>query len=212
VLATNAYTASTGWKPRTASPLRVSLFETQPLDESQIGELGWRGREGVYTAHEVLESYRLTARNTIVGGSRLVRYAWGNGLAPGYDPGCFRVIEACFRDRFPSLIHHPIESFWGGWIGFTLDSLPTLGADSRYPNVLHGIGYAGHGVAQATLMGEMLATRIQGGEHEWESALRRRQLAWPPEPLRWVGGKLLVGVLEALDRRTDRQIRAQARG
>lgn len=207
VLATNAYTAATGWKPRSVAPLRVSLFETQPLDDAQLAGLGWPGREGVYTAHEVLESYRLTPRNTIVGGSKVVRYAWGNGLAPGYDPEAFAAIEGAFRERFPDLADLPIARFWGGWIGLTLDFLPQLGADRSHPNLLHGLGYAGHGVAQATLMGAMLAERVQGREHEWESALRRRQLSWPPEPLRWLTARLLNGALTALDRRTDRQVR-----
>ena len=47
--------------------------------------------------------------------------------------------------------------------------------------------------------------------HEFEAALRRRSLSWPPEPLRWVAGKLINATLEALDRRTDRQIRAMRR-
>jgi hypothetical protein len=57
-------------------------------------------------------------------------------------------------------------------------------------------------------MGAMLAERVLGGEHPWEHALRRRQLAWPPEPLRWLAGRLVLATLEALDRRTDRQIDA----
>ena len=94
VFATNAYTAGIGWKSRTVVPLRVSLFESEPLSDEQLSELGWPGREGVYTSHEALESYRLTRQRTIVGGSKLVRYAFGSGLAAGYDPGAFRVIEA----------------------------------------------------------------------------------------------------------------------
>jgi hypothetical protein len=54
----------------------------------------------------------------------------------------------------------------------------------------------------------MLAERVQGREHEWESALKRRRLSWPPEPIRWVGASLLNAALAAVDRRTDRQIRA----
>jgi hypothetical protein len=74
--------------------------------------------------------------------------------------------------------------------------------------VLYGIGYAGHGVAQATLMGAMLAERVHGRIHPSEAALARKERAWPPEPFRWLGAKLLQGALSMLDARTDRQIRA----
>ncbi|MDH3211930.1 MAG: FAD-binding oxidoreductase [Myxococcales bacterium] len=208
VLATNAYTPASGWKPRLVAPLRVSLFETEPLYESQRDELGWSGREGIYTAHEILESYRLTVRHTLVGGSKVVRYAWGSGLAAGYDPAAFRAIEAAFRERFPFLRGLRVARFWGGWIGLTPDFLPALGVGGSHRNVLFGVGYAGHGVPQATLMGAMLAERIQGREHEAEAALQRRLFSWPPEPLRWAAAKLVEGALTALDRRTDRQIGA----
>jgi glycine/D-amino acid oxidase-like deaminating enzyme len=208
VLATNAYAAALGWKPRAVAPVRVSLFETAPLAPDQLGALGWQGREGVYTAHEILESYRLTLRGTIVGGSKTVRYAWRSRLAPGYDPEAFAAITHAFRERFPTLATAPIESVWGGWIGLTLDFLPMLGAAGAHGNVLYGWGYAGHGVAQATLMGAMLAERVQGRTHPAEAALARKERSWPPEPLRWLGAKLLTGVLSAVDARTDRQIRA----
>jgi len=208
VLATNAYTPGLGWRQRSVAPLRVQLFETAPLDEAALAELDWRGGEGIYTAHEVLESYRLTAGNTIVGGSRVVRHGFGGKLPEAYDQHAFETIEGAFRARFPRLREVPVASFWGGWIAFGLDFLPQLGSDGEHGNVSYGIGFAGHGVAQATLMGAMLAERVRGGEHAYESALRRRVLGWPPEPLRWIGGKLIIAALEALDRRTDRQIRA----
>ncbi|MBW2293682.1 MAG: FAD-dependent oxidoreductase [Deltaproteobacteria bacterium] len=206
VLATNAYTTSFGWMPRRVVPLRVSLFETEPLEPDELQALGWSGREGIYTAHEMLESYRLTARGSIVGGSKIVRYAYGSGLAEGYDEAAFRFIEAAFRSRFPTLADRPIAHFWGGWIGLTLDFLPRIGSTQPTGRVFHGIGYAGHGVAQASLMGALLADRIAGREHPCEAALRRRAFDWPPEPLRAAAARAVVGALSYLDRRTDRQI------
>jgi glycine/D-amino acid oxidase-like deaminating enzyme len=120
------------------------------------------------------------------------------------------MIEQAFRARFPALARVPIECFWGGWIGLTLDFLPLLGAAGEQGAVLYGIGYAGHGVAQATLMGAMLAERVQGRAHPCETALARKERAWPPEPFRWLGAKLITTVLGAIDARTDRQIRAEA--
>jgi len=205
---TNAYTKSAGRLPRLVAPLRVSLFESAPLSPAQLEAIAWRGREGIYTTHEELESYRLTTAGTIVGGSKIVRYAYGSALAEGNDPEAFDVITRAFRERFPTLGDHPIAHYWGGWIGLTLDFLPTLGVEGAHQNVFHGVGFAGHGVAQATLMGAMLAERMQGRGHAWAPALERKVRGWPPEPLRWLGAKVLDGALAALDRRTDRQIRA----
>jgi glycine/D-amino acid oxidase-like deaminating enzyme len=207
ILATNAYTPALGWKRASVMPLRVSLFETEPIGDERLADLGWRGREGIYTSHELLESYRLTARGTLVGGAKVVRNAWGGALPSGYDPRAFRAIERAFRERFPELDDVPVAHFWGGWICITLDFLPILGVTGTHRNVLYGLGYAGHGLAQATLMGAMLAERIHGREHGCEPALTRRERGWPPEPFRWLGSKLLEGVLTALDARTDRQIR-----
>jgi len=209
VLATNAYTSALGWKRRTVAPLRVSLFETEPIPETDRDALDWRGREGIYTAHEILESYRLTERGTIVGGAKAVRYGYGNRLAEGNDPEVFASLERAFRERFPRL-GVPVASFWGGWIGFTLDFLPMIGSAGARGNVLYGFGYAGHGVAQASLMGAMLAERAHGRAHPCEAALKRKARSWPPEPLRWLAAKLINGALEAIDARTDRQIRRLA--
>jgi glycine/D-amino acid oxidase-like deaminating enzyme len=208
VLAANAYTHLLGWKRRTVAPLRVTLFETEPVAPELRAALAWRGREGIYTAHEILESYRLTDRGTIVGGSKVVRYGYASALPEGYDPGAFEIVERAFRARFPQLARTKIACFWGGWIGLTLDFLPLIGAAGTHRNVLYGIGYCGHGVAQATLMGAMLAERVQGRTHACEAALARKERAWPPEPLRWVGAKLLSGALAAVDKYTDHQVRS----
>jgi glycine/D-amino acid oxidase-like deaminating enzyme len=207
VLATNAYTGSLGRLQRRVAPLRVQLFETEPLDDAALRELGWQGREGIYTAHEVLESYRLSAQRTIVGGSKIVRYAWGSALPPAYDRAAFAVIARAFRERFPSLAGVRIACFWGGWIGFTLDFLPVFGVTGARRNIHYGVGYAGHGVAQATLMGALLAARLCDREHPCAAALARREHNWPREPLRWLAAQVINGALTALDRHTDRQLR-----
>lgn len=212
ILATNAYTPQIGRKRRLVSPLRVTLFETEPLDDAHLAALGWPGREGIYTAHELLESYRVTAQRTIVGGSKRVRYAYGSQLAEGYDPAVFRFVEGAFRDRFPALDDVRVARFWGGWVGVTLDFLPSLGVDGPRRNVHFGVGFNGHGVAQATLMGAMLAEQVQGRAHPWAGAIERRSWSWPPEPLRWLAAQVILATLGFIDERLDRQVRPHRRG
>lgn len=212
VIATNAYTASLGWRKRAVVPLACSLLESEPLDEAQRSALGWPGGEGIYTAHEILESYRPTARGSIVGGVKTVRYGYGSRLPAADDARSFARIEATFRERFPVLRDVGIRHFWSGWLGYTLDFLPTLGVSGRHRNVHHAFGFAGHGVAQGTLMGELVAEQLQGREHPLAKALARRRLAWPPEPLRWLAFQAIHRTLAALDARTDRQLRQRRTG
>jgi glycine/D-amino acid oxidase-like deaminating enzyme len=100
-----------------------------------------------------------------------------------------------------------VARFWSGWTAFTTDFNPVLGAEGRHGHILYGLGYAGHGLSQGTLMGSVLAERILGREHPLEGSVRRRVRRWPPEPFRWVGAKLVIQVLMAADRRIDRKVR-----
>jgi glycine/D-amino acid oxidase-like deaminating enzyme len=206
VFATNAYTRDTGMLGRRATRLHVTLFQTQRLSEAQRGRLGWQGREGIYTAHEILESYRLTADDRIVGGSKRVRYGWGGGALPEDDPPTQATLERAFRERFPGL-DVGIERFWTGPIGMMLDFLPAIGCTGRFGNLFYAVGYNGHGVALATWAGRALADWITGREGPWRALVERRSFSLPPEPLAWLVTRGLLAGLGALDRRLDRRVR-----
>jgi gamma-glutamylputrescine oxidase len=207
VIATNAYTPRLG-RPRAAvAPLHVSLFATEPLSAEQRRRVGWAGGEGIYTAHEVLESYRLTADGRIVGGSRHVRWPYGGRTLPDRDPETFAALEAMFRARFPELADLAVERCWSGPIAMTLDFLPAIGRTGRGDNVLFGIGYNGHGLAQASYAGTLLARMASGEDPGHPELLGRRRPPMPPEPLRSLWAKGILAALGALDRRTDRRAR-----
>lgn len=205
VVATNAFTPVTlGRFGNRVCPVRVSLFRTAPLTAEQWARVGWRGREGIYTAHEILESYRPTADGRIVGGSKMVNYAYGGGLPPAEQPETFALLERAFRDRYPMLDDVPVDCFWGGWIGMTLDFLPMCGVTGKHANIHYGLAYNGHGIAQATYMGQLLADRVSGVVNEDAALLQRRGIPIPPEPLRWLIVRGLISVFAGMDRRVDR--------
>jgi len=205
VLATNAYTPDLGWLTSRILRLYVYLFATAPLTDRQRTKLGWGGREGIYTAHEMLESYRLTADQRIVGGAKLVRYGY-RGRPMFDDPATYVAIEDAFRARFPELSDVRITHRWGGPIGFSLDFLPAIGRTGRHRNIYYSIGYAGHGVALASYAGTMLTDLIAEREGPGQVLWGRRQVRLPPEPLRWLVVKGLTGVMGAIDRRVDRAV------
>jgi glycine/D-amino acid oxidase-like deaminating enzyme len=214
VMATNAWTREVGAPGARLLPLYVRLFETAPLDDAQLAALGgWPRREGVYTAHEVLESYRLTARRTIVGGSKVPRYCFGArpGAYGGPDAYGQQAIARAFRDRFPALAELPIAHWWGGWIAMTLSFLPSIGAHAADGRHWHAVGYNGHGVAQATAVGEILADSITGRDNEWARVFPKPAPLLPPEPLLWLTARGLLALFGSIDRVTDRQIRAASR-
>jgi gamma-glutamylputrescine oxidase len=208
VIATNAYTPGLGLLPRAAIPLRVCCIETEPLSDGERGAIGWRGGEGLSTTHAIPETYRWTPRGGIAAGTRTVRYACGSALSTAGDARQFAVLERALRTRLPMLASTRIHARWGGWIAFTTDNLPLLGTMGPHGNVFHALGYSGHGVAQATLLGAMLAARMRGGRHELAAPFERKAWNWPVEPLRWIGAGAVLSALMYLDRRMDRKIAA----
>ncbi len=209
VLATNAYTPALGWLRGTISRFHVYLFATAPLTDAQRGAIGWRGREGIYTAHEILESYRLTQDHRVVGGAKTVRYGFDGRALPD-DPATFDFLEDAFRARFPALREVAITHRWGGPIAFGLDFLPAVGVGGTYRNVYYSAGYAGHGIAMASYAGTMLADLLLGRDGPGRALWGHWKVPMPPEPLRWLVARGLIAGFSAIDRRVDRAVRTGA--
>jgi glycine/D-amino acid oxidase-like deaminating enzyme len=208
ILATNAFTPEAGRLRSTVLPTLVSLFQTDPLTAAQRDRIGWRGREGIYTAHEQLESYRFTPDGRILGGAKYIRMGFAGRLPAAPRRDIAARFEAMFRDRFPELDDVAIERHWSGPIAITLDFLPAMGCTGRHRNLFYAAGYSGHGVALASYAGTALADWIVGREGPGRVLIDRRSLPLPPEPLRWLVAHGLSGALSALDRRLDRKTRS----
>jgi len=210
LMATNAYAPEVGEPGRRLIPLYITLFETAALTEAQLAAIGgWPGREGIYTAHESMETFRLTAERTIIGGSKDVRYFYDcqphlhGGDA---DAGKASVIGA-FRERFPELADLPVAHSWAGWCGFTLNFLPVVGRPPGIADYYYAAAYNGHGVAQATAMGVLLADLMLGRHNPWHPLVCRKPAWMPAKPLRYLAVKALLGVVNGFDARVDRELR-----
>jgi glycine/D-amino acid oxidase-like deaminating enzyme len=155
----------------------------------------------------MLESWRLTADQRIVGGAKRVRYGYG-GRALADDPALFALIERSFRERFPALHDVAVTHRWSGPIAFALDFLPAVGVTGPHRTIYYSVGYAGHGVAVASYAGTMLADLIAGRDGPGRALWARRTIPLPPEPLRWLVARGLIGAFGAMDRRVDRAVRS----
>lgn len=211
VLATNAFTHELGLLRSVAVPIHVSMFATEPLTAEQRARIGWPNMEGVYTAHEVLESYRLTVDGRLVGGSRYIRHCYNNRIPADHDAATFAKQEAMLRMRFPELEDVTVSHRWAGPTAFTLDFLPAVGRGGPGGRIIHSIAYAGHGVAMASYCGD-LAGRMAAGEQpgeQWRPLVKRLRPPIPPEPLRWAVVKAIIAGLEKVDERSDARAAAE---
>jgi glycine/D-amino acid oxidase-like deaminating enzyme len=60
---------------------------------------------------------------------------------------------------FPDLSNTKVDYSWGGNVAFTRDQMPRAG---KLDDLYYSGGYAGHGIAMATYLGEQIARRIAG--------------------------------------------------
>ncbi|MFF7739880.1 FAD-dependent oxidoreductase [Streptomyces sp. NPDC007960] len=104
VLTTNAYSRDLAIAPkRLAAPIWCSMVETEPIPPERLTATGWTSRSGIATQHNIMESFRLTRRNTIVTGVRQLQGARGTVGPREPDPEIVADITQGFRARFPSL-------------------------------------------------------------------------------------------------------------
>lgn len=207
ILATNAYTPALGVLERKVTPLRVSAIETETLSEAQLKSLGWPGREGITTKHIVMESHRLTARNTMVVTTKRIGYEY-RGATPNIpDDTAYRALASTLYERFPTLHELDVRACWSGYITITEDALPAVGETGEHRNILYASGCLGHGVGTQSLVGQVLAQRIRGIESPFHTALRHDTPSNLPEPLRWFQMKSMFSAAHRLDDQLNRTVR-----
>ena len=206
IIANNAYAPSLGVLGSRMVPMYVQLFMTAPMSPAQLAASGWDSRAGIYTAHEMLESYRLTHDQRIVGGAKMARYGYGGRVLTETDPEWAQRHERLFRQRFPELRELAIESNWGGPIAMTLDFLPAVGRLEADPKIGYALAFAGHGLALAGYAGHQVVDELFD-RHDSDRALLEHRNWWiPPEPLRYLTARGLIGLFDWLDARVDRRV------
>ena len=125
----------------------------------------------VYDTRTVVDYFRPTADGRIVfGGGEAWRRGGPRDLRAFVRPHLLRV--------FPQLRGLALEDGWAGRIALTTTRLPHLSRPA--PGVLAAQGYSGHGVAQATLAGKLIAEVIAGTAERFDLMAA---VAPPPFPL-----------------------------
>jgi putative aminophosphonate oxidoreductase len=208
VVAMNAWAARLPELRRSLIVVSSDIVATPPIPE-RLQAIGWTGADAITDSQTLVGYYRTTPDGRVVFGKGTADLAFAGRIGPRYDhsPRRAAMAEADFRRYYPALADVPIEQHWAGPIDRTPDSLPILGRLGGRDHIVYGVGWSGNGVGPSVVGGRILASLALGLDDEWSrtALVDRGHVRFPPEPVRYLGGRLVrEGVL--------RKERAEARG
>ena len=176
---------------------------TEPIPD-RLAELGWTGGELLSDSRFTISYFRTTRDGRIAFGAGVGAAGFDGRIGGTYirDTHAVERVVRNFRHLLPMLGDVRFEDSWGGPIDITGHRMPEIGSSHR--GRLHfAHGFAGNGVGPARLAGRALAALVDGAGDADVAALPLvgpRQPFLPPEPIRFIGARM---VREALIREDD---------
>ncbi len=204
VLATNAYSHLIPQLKRKQIPIWTHIVLTEPLKEEHFQEIGWRNRQGIEDARNLVHYYRLTADNRILMGGRDVSLSYGEDMEQDQNEKTFQELEQDVRDLFPSLRDITFTHRWGGPVSVALDMAPAMGYLGD-KNIVYSLGCVGHGVSMTHLNGKTISDLIMERQTDLTDVffVNRKTIPIPPEPFRFIVSKAIIGYMHMEDRWFD---------
>jgi len=207
IFATNAYSHLIPQLKRKQVPAFTHMVVTEPLSQAQLEVIGWKNRQGIEDARNLVHYFRLTIDNRIAMGGSNVSLAYGRDMEHDLNPHTFADLERDIIWLFPHLKGIKITHRWGGPVSVTLDMAPAIGflGDER---AIYSLGCVGHGVSMTHLNGRTLADLALERKTDLTDVwfVNRRMFPWPPEPIRMAASQVIRGYLRIEDSIFERQI------
>lgn len=156
LVATSGYTGDTTPSlRRKIIPIGSYIIVTEVLPGEVAAEVSPRNRM-IYNSLYFTHYCRLTPDRRMLFGGRAAFF-------PENESTVRESLAILQRDMvaiFPQLRDARVEYVWGGTLDFAFDMMPHTG---RMDGLYYSVGYAGHGVAMATLLGKKMAEQIASG-------------------------------------------------
>ncbi|MEW6262453.1 MAG: FAD-dependent oxidoreductase [Thermodesulfobacteriota bacterium] len=204
VVAANAWSHFFPQLKRKQIPVWTHIVLTEPLSDDLYQAIGWQNRQGIEDARNLVHYYRLTRDNRIVMGGRDVSVSRGFDMDKDLNEAVFEGLRNDVRELFPPLKDIKFTHAWGGPVSVPLDMAPALGylGDKR---VVYSLGCVGHGVSLTHLNGQTIRDLILERKTDLSDVffVNRTTIPWPPEPLRNMTIKAIVGYMHWEDRAYD---------
>lgn len=197
---------------RRVRPYTVPVYDyavtTEPLDEDQLGAIGWKGRQGLSDGANQFHYFRITADNRILWGGYDAVYPYGGRLDAALDhrPETYLKLASHFFACFPQLEGLRFSHAWGGAID-TCSRFSAFFGTAHGGRVAYAAGYTGLGVG-ATRFGADVMLDLLAGEQTARTELemvRTKPVPFPPEPAAWAGIGLTKWSLARADERGGRR-------
>lgn len=133
-------------------PINNFIVATKPFSEDEARAL-IRDNVAVADSKFVINYFRLSAdRRLLFGGGENYGYRFPEDIKS--------FVRRPMTEIYPHLADVEIDYGWGGTLAITPKRMPYFARVK--PNILTATGYSGHGVAMATLGGQLLAEAIAG--------------------------------------------------
>jgi glycine/D-amino acid oxidase-like deaminating enzyme len=159
MVATSGYTGkATPALQKKIIPIGSYIIVTEVLSEAVAKEVSPRNRM-IFDSKNYLYYYRLTPDRRMLFGGRAAFF-------PESADSIRQSAELLRRgmiDVYPQLKDTKVEFVWGGTLDFAFDIMPHAG---RMDGIYYSLGYAGHGVAMATYLGQKIAQFICTGRDD----------------------------------------------
>lgn len=197
---------------RRVRPYTVPVYDyaltTEPLDEGQLGAIGWKRRQGLSDGANQFHYFRITADNRILWGGYDAIYPYGGRLDAALDhrPETYLKLASHFFACFPQLEGLRFSHAWGGAID-TCSRFSAFFGTAHGGRVAYAAGYTGLGVG-ATRFGADVMLDLLAGERTERTELemvRTKPVPFPPEPAAWAGIGLTKWSLARADVRRGRR-------
>jgi glycine/D-amino acid oxidase-like deaminating enzyme len=207
VLAGEAYLSQLPQLRRQILPMTSHMVITEPLGDDVWQQIGWERREVVGGMGTTAGYLNKTVDGRIAFGAYGSVYPFGSRITDELDrqEGIFEHARRSTLDWFPAVSGARFTHAWGGVFGIPRDQMPTMAYD-RATGVARAYGYTGEGVATANLSGRTIADQIT----ERDTPLTRLPMAthrsrdWEPEPLRWLGSKVVMGGYQRMEEQAEK--------
>ena len=200
VFATNAYSHLIPEIGRRQIPAWTYVVATEPLSDEQLAAIGWRNRQGVEDARNLIHYYRITPDNRLLMGGGPVGLTYGGDMERDSNVAAWTHLEQHIAQLFPPLKGVRIAHRWGGPFSVTTDLTPALGylGDKR---AVYSVGCIGHGVSMTHLNGQTIRDLILERQTDLTDVflVNRRVIPWPGEPARFAVSAVLRAYLQLED-------------